>query len=362
MTVMCKYFSECGGCDLQNLTQEDYYSFKRNIALKIAGKLNVQQKFVAQIEKIGWNSRRRVEFQISKNKSSINLGFFKKKTHEVVDIDNCPLLAKQINKKINEFKYLISDLKRSGLVRSLSVTLLAADLDVIINTKSDLAKKDQDKIISYCRNEPNIKRVALTNDSKDYDVIYDNQSVTAKFDDIEVQLPVNGFLQATSLAQNLITQIILENINHNDKVLDLFCGCGAYSFPLLKKAALVRALEGGYEMVLAANKATVKNKISDRISFEARDLFKNPLKPDQLKLYDAIIINPPRAGAVNQIKEIAKNGTKLVIMVSCNPETFQRDAKILVNEGYLVKKIYPIDQFYQTKHLELVAIFQKQVN
>lgn len=361
----CKFFGECGGCDLQHLSESEYYSFKQNIAEQVSDKLNYSNENIAPVKKIGWNGRRRVKFRISKNKGDIKLGFFKRKSHEVVDIDGCPLLCTQINNHINDFKELTLSLKKSGLVTSLSVALSNNYLDVIIATKNDLPQKDQNKIIEYCKTSPQIQRVSLTSDTidkidnKDYNTIYNASPFIVSFANIDVKLPINAFLQATSKAQDSITEIILDNISYKDKVIDLFCGCGAYSFPLLKKAAIVKAFEGSYEMVMAANKAAVKYQIESKISFENRDLFKKPVKSDYLKPYKVAVINPPRAGACNQIKEMVLSNIEKIIMVSCNPTTFQRDAEILVSNGYSMKQLHPVDQFYQTKHLELVGIFKK---
>jgi 23S rRNA (uracil1939-C5)-methyltransferase len=165
-------------------------------------------------------------------------------------------------------------------------------------------------------------------------------------------------LQATQVGQAAITDFILQNLRGKN-VVDLYSGCGTYSFPIAQTGANVRAFEGSYEMVLAFNNAIRQNGLDDKMSAQTRDLFKNPVRADELKNFDTIIINPPRNGALPQTQQIAKAGVANVIMVSCNPATFERDAKCLLQAGYIIDKIVPIDQFLWSNHLELVASFKK---
>ena len=142
-------------------------------------------------------------------------------------------------------------------------------------------------------------------------------------------------------------------------IADLYSGCGTYSFPLLAQAKRVSAYEGNDAMIAAMHNAILKAKLENKMSATARDLYKNPLTATELKHYDGIVINPSRNGALPQVKQIANSHLKKLVMVSCSPNSFKRDAKHLLDAGWRMIEATPIDQFYWSAHLEIVAIFTK---
>jgi len=194
-------------------------------------------------------------------------------------------------------------------------------------------------------------------------IIYNGAPVYTYFGttniELKIELPQGAFLQATQAGQDAITNFILQYLAGAKNIADLYSGCGTYTFPIAQSGCRVSAFEGSYDMALALNNTIRQNDMEGLITAHTRDLYKNPVRADELKQFDAIVINPPRNGALPQTQQIAKSGVANVVMISCNPQTFERDAKAMLEAGYKLSKIVPIDQFVWTNHLELAAFFQK---
>jgi 23S rRNA (uracil1939-C5)-methyltransferase len=177
-------------------------------------------------------------------------------------------------------------------------------------------------------------------------------------DEIAVPIPSGSFLQATKAGQQAITKEIVEATSSRRHILDLYAGCGGYSF-VMAAYARVHAVEGDASMTSTILNTARKYNLSSQVTAEARDLVKQPFQVKDLNKYDAVVINPPRNGAKAQAEFLAKSKVPVVAMVSCNPVTFATDAKILAEGGYTLKRAVPIDQFVWSSHLELVARFEK---
>ncbi len=168
---------------------------------------------------------------------------------------------------------------------------------------------------------------------------------------------MNYFIQASRKIEEKIIEVIANNINHGDNVLELFAGVGTYSFSIYDKVTNITAYEGIKNMVMAAKEVISENQLKN-VEYFYRDLFKKPLQSKEVAKYDVAIINPPRDGAKNQIIQISKSRIHKVIMVSCNPITFKRDSKIMLQNGFKISTLLPLDQFYANIHLEMVAVFE----
>ena len=357
-TPPCTHYGTCGGCSLQHLSQSAYYSFKKELILNIIDEIGLDNNIVSDVVKIGQHSRRRADFKIEVVKGEIKIGFYAAKSHDVVEINQCPVSENSLVQFLPKLKNILSSLKKPGAVKSVSVTDLDNGLDVIVITKTPLKASDKQKLLNAAK-EHNIIRLSEKEDNKRANCIFDSNMAKVNFSNYEVELPVGAFLQATIKGQNEITHIVKKFANDSKKIADLFSGCGTYSFPLVDKADYIACYEGGYEMVMATNNTANKYGIANKLLAKNRDLFTDPLNDSELNNFDAVVINPPRAGAQNQAKQIAKSTVAKIIMVSCSPSSFKKDAKILLKGGYKLTKVIPIDQFYWSGHLELVAIFVK---
>ena len=307
---ICKHFYKCGGCSLQHLNDKVYTDFKQKMAQEAVRKADFSLEVVEPLVKMPVASRRRAELKVEKGK----IGYYAEKTHKLVEIEECPVLEP-------ELFALIKDLK--------------------------------DEVA----NDPEIKNIKINGVDNGYVTSLEPHKATITLGEIKVELPQGAFLQATRKAQELMTNLVVAATKNSKNILDLFAGIGAYSFPALANAS-VTAIEGETSMVEAMQNAAKKHNLKN-FKAEQRDLFYKPILAEELATYDAIIINPPRAGAKLQCEQIAIAKPHKVVMVSCNPATFSRDARILKDAGYNLLKLTPIDQFVFSSHLELVAEFEQ---
>ncbi len=350
----CKHFSTCGGCTMQHIKPLIYNTFKRDILLQTVKRLKCDESVVTALVQVGAHSRRRAEFKVTVNKGHISIGFFEAKSHNIVDVTMCPVTTAEIVDLLPKLRHALHDLKKPGNIKSINISLADNGIDILINTTAKTAANDKSALVDFAK-ENGIIRLAEKSD--EIDIFYNKESPLILLGAIEVELPTGSFMQATAIGQKAITEIILKNTEGYKRIIDLYCGVGTYSFPLVQAGHTVKAYEGAEEMVTSVHNAARRNNIEDKISAGSRDLIKRPVKPHELKDFDAVVINPPRNGAKPQAEEIAKSEIKKVVMVSCNPATFERDAKCLLEGGFQLQSATPIDQFYQTAHLELVAVF-----
>jgi len=355
-TPPCRHFYKCGGCHLQHMGDEFYVGYKRGVfldALKRAGIGDEESKSRRDGEKILFNSsslnlldplsiigpysRRRAIFKISAGK----VGFYAADSHDVVGISECHILEPEI------FAFA-QKLKAIANIKEALVTLADTGLDVLLYSENPPSLTDSENV----KNLP-AARIAWKSNEKIIPII-SRRAVAMQFGKAKVELPYEAFLQPTKKGQELISAEVTRSLKKEKTIVDLFSGCGTYSFPLAEKSK-IHAVEMGAEMVQAIKKAAAEFQMP--VTAEKRNLYNTPLQLGELENYSGCVINPPRTGALNQCKILAKSGVKKIVMVSCNPDTFARDARVLIAGGYKMEKALAIDQFHWTSHLEIVAVF-----
>ena len=241
----------------------------------------------------------------------------------------------------------------------MSLTALESGLDGIITTLKPLKENDQAILLHFAEAE-GFSRLSLQSEGEGFYCLYDTQQSTIRFGGIEVHLPVGAFLQASAEGEAAITRFILQHLQDCSNIADLYAGCGTYSFPLVQKTGSISAYEGAEELSQAMYNAAINSDLVLQLTTSTRDLFKRPLRSQELDCFDGIVINPPRNGALPQIKNIAKSNVAKVVMVYCNPSTFKRDLSHLIDSGYKVISAQAIDQFIWSDHLETVAYLERQ--
>jgi len=343
----CEYYGNCGGCSIQHIENHGEYKFSQ---LKKSLEVIKTEFILHPIFQVAQKSRRRVSFKVENNRLSLN----KARSHHKIAIDHCLLLRNELNELIKPINKL---LKRTTS-QITAVNMLSSDSGVellfIAKETSNLA---DEQLLSNFASQNKIARIAWqTKDQPPY-MIIQLSPIQIKFDNVNVNLPINSFLQVSNESSNLMSKIIAKHLEEGKQTLELYCGCGSFTVPIANKTqANIYAIEGSQEAINALNKATNNN--SFKIKTSVRDLYQNPLSTSELEDYSQIVINPPRNGAGPQIRQIAKTKkVKRVIMVSCSVENFIRDSLSLIERGFKLTEIYPIDQFLYSKHLELVAVF-----
>jgi 23S rRNA (uracil1939-C5)-methyltransferase len=301
---------------------------------------------------IGGASRRRVTFQIDgKNR----LGFFAEKSHDLIEIENDPSAEKEISNLIPTLKNFLKT-QEQNFYDQIVITLFDNGLDVIFVSKKDLNFSQTQKLTNFAKEQ----KLNISSRVKNHLMpVFLSRKNQIFFENFKIDVESDVFVQATKSGLENITKIIRDSITKPLNIIDLYAGFGAYSFAISDLAKSILAVEGDEKMVNLIKKNAAANNLGSKIQTEIRDLFNDPLNKLELKNCDLAIINPPRNGASPQIIQITKSPIKNLIYVSCYPESFKRDARILIDAGFKITKLFALDQFYGTKHLELISIFQK---
>jgi 23S rRNA (uracil1939-C5)-methyltransferase len=348
---LCRHFGECGGCALQHLAPDHYLDWKR---ARVAAALSME-RIDAPIEPVrafGVHSRRRAAFTALREKGSpLILGFRKAQSHQIIDIEECPVLLPRIEAALPGLRSLLNGLLPTGEAR---ILVTACDNGLDVNIESS-ASKLRPLTPPLARSSEALGIIRLTDGE---DPVMTTAAPKVTCGGVAVDLPPRAFLQASAQAEAAMADLAVEAIGKSRKVADLFCGLGAFSFALARKAA-VTAVEIDRKLTSALEAAARRVQGLRPIKTLVRDLMRDPLSPIELKAFDAVLFDPPRAGALSQAKALAKSQVPVIVAVSCNPASFAKDARALIDGGYELGRITPIDQFTYSPHVELVAIFQR---
>lgn len=353
----CRHFSACGGCSLQHWDMAAYSNWKQTMVEVFLQRAGLETE-MAQILTTPPQSRRRVGLHARKNGKLIELGFKARKTWNLVAIQECPVSEPAIVKALPKLKelagYLFEHPKSAPILHiTLSMTGLDIDITGVERMKSGGLSADARMNIAMCAGEADFARVSMGED-----MLYMSRTPKVRFGKAMVGLPISPFLQASASSEIDMAKLVVAGIGEAKKVADLFCGAGTFTYPLAEKA-VVYAIDGSAPAIHALKTGIATAPGLKTITAEARDLFRRPMLAEDMKGYEAIVFDPPRAGAEAQSAEIARSQVPRAVAVSCNPSTFVRDAKILVNAGFSLDRVTPIDQFLWSGHVELVGVFSR---
>lgn len=351
---LCQHFGECGGCTSQHMGDAVYQSWKRDIvthALKLEG----IEAEVAPLIACAPQSRRRAVFAAENTSNGFHLGFNKAQSHDLVAIEMCSVLVPAIIEKLPELQRLGAILA-AGRPTRFKMIVLAADngLDITIEDLSTLSDEMRKAAIRYVVAE-GFARLTFKDE-----LLIETKSPNITFGDVVVKAPAGGFLQAVASAEDAMAALVGKHFKSSKMIVDLFAGSGTFALRLAKKAR-VYAVEFDAPALNALEHAKRFATGLKPLTHERRDLFRRPLLPRELLDYDAVVFDPPRAGAEAQCKSLAKSKIAKIAAVSCNPQTLARDLKTLVEGGYSIDSITPIDQFLWSPHVEVVALLSKKV-
>lgn len=354
----CPYFYKCGGCTLQHLNKKSYYKYKLNIVKDAVSYSGFDTDCIEKIIKIEDGCRRRVIFKVGK---SGELGFFRKESNEIIDIDYCLIAREEINKLIKPLKKLVQKLSRDNLKEIFVSYVDDGNIDLILKLKKELNFREFelwktfiDKYKIACLNYDLGNGLILVYNKKALKMEVSNNKGT-----LNLSLPAGTFLQATKEGQKAITKEVVKVLKTHHNVLDLYSGVGTYTFPLISYVDKIVAVEGYRNMVESIKQNALTNNLNNKIEAFSRDLVNRPLMLEKLNEFDGMVINPPRNGSKAQCEIIAKSNIRTIVIVSCNPSAFSVDSKILKDGGYNLERVVGIDQFYWSSHLEIVGVFKK---
>lgn len=353
----CQHFTQCGGCSLQHLSPAAYTRFKSQTVQALAARLGIAPEVVQPLYAVGAGSRRRVELKVSVAKGQVKLGFLAAHSHHLVDVTMCPVADPAISALLVPLRACLATLKHPSRILSAQLTALAAGVDMLLLVRERLKPVDIETLRAFASSCGLLRLVVQQEEAAQ---TLHGAAPQLALGGMELELPSGAFLQASSKAQSAMTALVLEGLQGCERIADLYAGCGAYSLPLVAQGAQVHAFEGAEPMVVALENTCRRYGLEQRLQTQQRDLVTHPLPVRELVGYDGAVINPPRGGALPQVQQLAASGLRKLVMVSCNPVTFERDMAVLISQGFVVASLTAIDQFYWSHHLELVAILHKK--
>lgn len=343
----CRHFKGCGGCQLQHAADDFVAHWKEDVvrhALKAHG-LEVDIRPILTSPPM---SRRRASFAARRTKKGAMAGLFSRGSEVIVDIPGCKLMLPEVLRGRDVAERLAQECGTRKGTLTVQVTGSEAGLDILVTGGRPLDGPLRQQLAQLCGN---LQIARLTWDEETIATI---APPVQRFGSSIVIPPPGAFLQATKEGEADLLRAVRQIIGAKSYVADLFSGIGTFTLPLAQSAE-IHAVEGDAAMVAALDLGWRSSAGLKPVHTEARDLFRRPLLPDELRRFDAIVLDPPRAGAEAQVAEIAQSGVSTVAYVSCNPVTFARDVAHLVGAGYRLDWVQPVDQFRWSSHLELVG-------
>ena len=352
---ICPHFGICGGCALQHWEGERYRAWKRGLviaALRQAGFDASIDAIVEDMVDAHGEGRRRAVFHARRGpKDVLQVGFAAASSHHIVAIDACPILAPALAGAVRAAWAIAEALGTAKKPLDIQVTATEGGLDVDVRGSGPLSPSLTGALAGVA------ERHRLSRLTRHGELIVQRAAPTVTMGRARVTLPPGAFLQATDAGEAALARRIADHVGDAKRVADLFCGVGPFALRLAERARVVAA--DADEAAIAALRAAAKTPGLKPIAADRRDLFRRPLLAHELAELDAVVFDPPRQGAEAQARALAAGKVPVIVAVSCSAATFARDAKILVDGGYRLTRITPVDQFRYSAHVEIVARFTR---
>ncbi len=348
----CPHFGTCGGCAIQHWQPDAYRKWKRQLVVETLNHANIECEVGELIDAHGTGRRRMTLHARQSPQGILRVGFAAAGRHEIIAIDRCPILDPAMDGAI-EAANEIAELLRP-VSKPLDIQVTAADngLDVDVRGSGPLGTAMLSSL-SRLAEKHNLARL-----TRHGELVIMRKPPVVRVGKAQVTLPPGSFMQPTALGEETLAEQAFARAKGAKHIADLFCGFGPFAFRLAEKFK-VSAFDSDAGAVTALQNAVKATQGLKPIKAEARDLFRRPLMPQELRDYDCVVFDPPRQGAQAQSQQLAASKIALVVAVSCNPATFARDARILIDGGFKIDSVTPVDQFRHTPHVELVARFKR---
>ena len=349
---ICRWFGTCGGCVAQHMSASLYHAWKRGLVVEALKREGVAVKVGELVDAHG-SGRRRATFHARfPHGEPDEVGFMRARSHDIIAIDACPLFTPGMAGAIPAARKLSGDLR--GLMKPLDISVTATldGLDVDLRGSGPLGRDEAQKLARTA------EALDLARVSNHGETLIERRPPRVAFGEALAKLPPGGFLQATEAGEAWLADFAERALADARRVADLFCGVGAFALRLARRRE-VFAADADPAAVAALARAAAATPGLRKLGAETRDLFRRPLQAQELAAFDGALIDPPRAGAIEQARSLAASTLTLVVSISCNAETFARDARILIDGGFQVESVTPLDQFRFSAHVEIAAVFRR---
>ena len=348
-TPPCRHFPQCGGCQLQHLTDQAYADY---CASRLSGALG-QHGLEAEIRPPHLSpprTRRRATLRALKAGGRVQIGFNEAGSNRVVDMQECHILHPQLFALLQPLRKLLDSILPAKRTGEINMTLADQGIDLMLKGVSVEGLEAIEALTGFCERN-SLARLTI-DEGLGPETRYEPVPVTATLGGVSVALPVGGFLQATADGEAALVKLVRQSVEGAARIADLFAGLGTFALSLEGE---VTAAEASRDAILALKSAAGRS--GRHVMAEHRDLYRRPYDAKELAAFDAVVLDPPRAGAQEQVRELAASTVQRISYVSCNPATFARDAELLVKGGYRLLWAQPVGQFRWSTHVELAAAF-----
>jgi len=348
----------CGGCALQMWAEPAYRGWKVDVVRQALGhrRLALPERFDSVF--IPGATRRRAEFAAVRQGSAVRLGFHARGSDAIVDRHICPILVPALGALMAPLRTALRLVLRDGDAADILATETLTGFDLLITCEATVNAGQRTALAQFAAKH-NVARIGWQRKRGAPEPVVLLRPPQVRFGDVLVDLPMPSFLQPSAKGEATLKAAVLAMVGKAKRIAELFAGAGTFTFDLAK-VGKVHAVEGSKASLAALEQAAKRAQLGHRITTEARDLEHAPLTFQELKNFDAVVFDPPRAGAKAQSEMLAKARVKRIVAVSCNPATFARDAQTLVDGGYDLAAVTIVDQFIWSAHVELVAEFRRR--
>lgn len=352
VTPVCKHFGDCGGCKMQHMDLDAYSVWKASLVSDALSQQGIEID-LQPIITCAPNTRRRAVFSVVVKDDGVDVGFQRAGSNHVVAITECHVITERLAASVGMIGQLAKTFQQRGKTGSFTVLDTRTGFDVSVS--GDYSLKDNDRrAISAFAVKAKLARVAVNGET----IIETNRPMLS-LSGFDVAPPPGGFVQAVQSIEDVMVQLVCDHLAKCKRIADIFSGSGTFTLPLARIGSVVAA-EGEAAALAALDRAwrEAAGKGLKPLKTEKRDLHNRPFMAKELELMktQGVVFDPPRAGAEMQAKELAKSKVKRIAAVSCNPATLARDLRILIDGGYTLQSVTPLDQFLWSPHVEAVAL------
>jgi len=347
----CRHFGRCGGCQVQHLDEETLAGFVRDRVLYAAEGQGLVPERVAPVHLSPPNTRRRTTLRAINGGGRPLIGFNEAGSHKVVDMRECHVLAPGLFALVEPLRTMLAP-RRDRYALEIALALTDQGADCSIKGLELKGLEQTEALLDFCRDQ-RLARLTL-DQGFGAETFWEPEPITVSLSGVKVDYPAGAFLQATADGEAALSSAVREWLGASERVADLFAGLGTFAFALAGPARVLAA-EAARDAHLACRAAAGRARLP--VEAVHRDLFRNPLRAEELRGFNGVVLDPPRAGAREQVIQLAASEVPRIAYVSCNPSSWARDGRVLADAGYRLAELRPVGQFRWSTHVELASLF-----
>ncbi len=351
----CAHFGACGGCAAQHMAPDLYAAWKRDRLATALARRGIAAPAPEPTVMVAPSSRRRARLAGSRRGAVLRLGFRARHSERLIPVTACPVLTPALERLIAPLGAALRPCADGAASIEVTLTETETGVDVVLRGLSSPTLEVRERLAAFAA-ASDLARLAVIG-SDGVEPIVTRRRPRMTFGGVTVELPAAGFIQPTAAGEAAIIAAVLRALGDAPRVADLYAGCGAIGLALASRGARVVSFEGDAAQVAAL--AAASRRAGAQVATTQRNLTRRPLARDALAAFDAVVLDPPRAGALTQARALSASAVPCLAYVSCEPATFARDARALIDGGYRLTRLTPVDQFLWSHHLELVGVFER---